>query len=127
MASNAVPPSVTPPSPYEWPQDLVKPVTAITRDSQAKVTCPNHGFTVLDQGQTFLCFKQVEGMRQINGLDCIIQKVIDSNHFTVNIDSTNYYDYMSSGVVIVDSGSPPIQQSGFQYFNTPFQNITNTL
>lgn len=127
MSSNAIPPSVTPPSPDEWPQDLVKTVTNITRDSQAMVTAPNHGFTSLDQGVTFLCFKQVEGMRQINGLDCLIQKVIDTNTFTVNINTTNFYDYLSGGVIIVDSGQPPIEQSGFQVFNTPFQNIANTL
>jgi len=127
MTSNAVPPSVTSPSPLEWPQDLVKTVTNITRDSVAKVTCPTHGFTSLDQGMTFICFKQVQGMYQINGLDCLIQTVIDTNNFTVNIDTTNYFDYRGGGVIIVDSGQPPIEQSGFQVFNTPFQNIANTL
>src|SRR5277367_6940499 len=120
MTSNAVPPSVTPPSPLEWPQDLVKTVTNITRDSVAKVTSPNHGFTALDQGMTFICFKQVQGMYQINGLDCLIQTVIDTNNFTVNINTTNYFDYRGAGVIIVDSGQPPIEQSGFQVFNTPF-------
>jgi hypothetical protein len=123
MSSNAVPPSVTPPSPDEWPQDLVKVVTNITRDSQAKATVVGHGFTSLDQGVTFICFKQVQGMLQINGLDCLIQSVIDSDNFTVNINSTNFYDYRGGGVIIVDSGKPTIQQSGFQVFNTPFQNI----
>lgn len=127
MASNAVPPSVTPPSPFEWPQDLVKTVTNITRDSQAKVTVPTHGFTALDQGVTFVCFKQVQGMLQINGLDCLIVSVIDTNNFTVSINSTNFYDYRSGGVIIVDSGQPPIEQQGFQVFNTPFQNIAQTL
>lgn len=127
MTSNAVPPSVTPPSPDEWPQGLVKAITGITRDSQATVTVSNHGFTSADQGQTFICFKQVQGMLQINGLDAIVQQVIDTNNFTVNVNTTNYYDYMANGVIIVDSGSPPVQQSGFQYFNTPFQNIANIL
>ncbi len=66
-------------------------------------------------------------MLQINGLDCLIQQVIDTNNFTVNINSTNFYDYRGGGVVIVDSGQPPIQRQGFQIFNTPFQNIANTL
>lgn len=127
MTSNAVPPSVTPPSPNEWPQDLVKTITGITRDSKARVTIVGHGFTSLDEGVTFVCFKQVQGMLQINGLDCLIIEVIDSDHFTVSIDSTNFHDYMSGGVIIVDSGQPPIQRQGFQYFNTPFQNIATTL
>jgi hypothetical protein len=127
MTSNAVPPSVTPPSPLEWPQDLVKVITNITRDSKAKVTSAGHGFTSLDEGVTFVCFKQVQGMLQINGLDCLIVQVIDSANFTVSINSTNFYDYRSGGVIIVDSSLPPVQQQGFQIFNTPFQNVATTL
>lgn len=127
MTSNAVPPSVTPPSPFEWPQDLIKPITGITRDHEAKVTSVGHGFTSADEGVTFLMFKQVQGMLQINGINCLIQQVIDTDNFTVNINSTNFYNYTNSGVAIVDSGQPPSQQVGFQIFNTPFQNIANTL
>lgn len=127
MTSNAVPPSVTPPSPDEWPQDLVKDITNITRDSQATVTVVGHGFDSLSEGITFICFKQVQGMLQINGLDALIQKVIDADHFTVNINTTGFHDYRGAGVIIVDSGLPPIQQSGFQVFNTPFQNVANQL
>jgi len=123
MTSNAVPPSVTPPSPLEWPQDLVKTITGITRDSRARVTIVGHGFTSLDENTTFVCFKQVLGMLEINGLDCLILQVVDADHFTVSINSTNFHDYMSGGVIIVDSGQPPRQRQGFQVFNTPFQNI----
>ena len=125
MTSNAVPPSVTPPSPNEWPQDLVKQITNISQDSQAVITVPNHGFTSLDEGQTFVSFHTVEGMLQINHLDAIIQKVIDANNFTVNINTTNFFLYRGQGVLLVESGLPPVQQQGFQYFNTPFQNIAN--
>ena len=128
MASNAVPPSVTPPSPYEWPQDLILYMTGVTKNNQAYVTCPGHGFTSADQQTTFICFKQVEeGCLQINGLNALIQKVIDVDTFTVNIDSTNFYAYQSGGVVIVDSGRPPVQQQGAQVFNRPFQNIATVL
>lgn len=127
MTSNAVPPSVTPPSPYEWPQDLIKPITAITKDSRAQITSTAHGFTSVDVGQTFLMIKQVLGMLQINGQNCLIQEIVDANNFTVNINSTNYYTYVSGGVAIVDSGEPPVETQGFQTFNTPFQNIAKTL
>jgi hypothetical protein len=127
MASNAVPPSVTFPSPFEWPQDLVKAITGITRDSQAKVTCVAHGFTTADEGITFIMLKQVLGMLQINGINALIQEVIDSDNFTININSTTFSNYVTGGVVIVDSGQPPAEQVGFQVFNTPFQNIANTL
>lgn len=66
-------------------------------------------------------------MIQINGLNCLIQQVVDSGHFTVNIDSTNFYTYQGAGVVIVDTGLPPTQTTGFQIYNRPFQNIANTL
>lgn len=123
--SNAIPASVTFPSPNEWPQNLIKPITGITQNIIAKITSPSHGFTVSDQGITFLMFKQVEGMFQINGLNALIQTVIDANNFTVNLDTTNFYQYRGLGVAIVDSMQPPIQQQAFQVFNTPFQNIFN--
>lgn len=123
MTSNAIPPSVTYPSPNEWPQDLIKNISNITRNNFAKVTSVAHGFTVLDKGITFVMFKQVRGMIQINARNALIQSIIDVDNFTVNIDSTNFYNYVSDGVIIVDSGSPPIQQQGFQVFNRPFQNV----
>lgn len=127
MTSNAVPPSVTPPSPLEWPQDLIVAITGISKDSLAKITAPSHGFTAADQGQTFIGIKQVQGMFQINGLNGLVQQVIDSSNFTVNIDSTNFYTYHSGGVVLIDSGQPVVEQQGFQVFNTPFQNIATVI
>lgn len=120
--SNAIPPSVTPPSPNEWLNTL-RTVTAITNDSVAQVTCPNHGFTSQDQGVTTVMFLQVQGMRQINGVPGRIQSVLNSNQFTVNVNTTNFYPYSSGGVISIDTGSPAVQQASFQYFNTPFQNI----
>jgi len=122
MASNAVPPSVTPPSPNEW-LNTVRDITNITKSSQALVTSVGHGFTSLDQGLTFICFKQVEGMIQINGLNALVQTVVDADNFTVNIDSTNFYTYQSRGIFIIDSGIPPVSQQGFQVFNTPWENV----
>ena len=107
MTSNAVPPSVTPPSPFEWPQGLIKPISGITKATQAQITSTSHGFTSADVGVTFVGFKQVQGMLQINGLNALIQSVIDANNFTVNVNSNNFHTYTSGGVVIVDSGEPP--------------------
>jgi hypothetical protein len=125
VTSNAVPPSVTPPSPDEWPQDLIKTITGITNNNRAVITVTDHGFISEDEGQTFLMFKQVQGMIQINGMNALIEEIIDDDSFSVNINSTSFYPYSSSGVAIVDSGLPPVQTSGFQTFNTPFQNIAN--
>lgn len=122
MTSNAVPPSVVPPSPYEWP-DTIRTVTGVTKDSQATVTCPSHGFTTDDQGQTFVMFLQVVGMLPINGMTGIIQQVVNTNVFTVNINTTNFPVYRSGGVISILTGQPPVETVGFQTFNTPFQNI----
>lgn len=122
MSSNAVPPSVTPPSPNEWPE-TIRSLTGITNGSITTVTCPDHGFITEDEGVTSVMFKQVEGMIQINGMNAIVQLVIDTNTFTVNIDSTNFYTYTANGVIVIDSGTPPVQEASFQFFNTPFQNI----
>lgn len=86
-----------------------------------------HGFTAADIGVTFVMFKQVLGMLQINGFNALIQEVMDADNFTVNINSTIFSNYASGGVIIVDSGQPPSQQIGFQVFNTPFQNVANDL
>lgn len=125
MASNAVPPSVTPPSPYEWPQ-TVKTITNITTDSQAKVTCPTHGFTSADIGQTSVMFLQVKGMLPINGLPGVIQQIVDADNFVVNVNTTFFPIYRSGGVISILTGQPPVETVGFQTFNTPFQNIATT-
>lgn len=125
MSSNAVPPSVTPPSPYEWP-NTIKAITNVTTDSQAQVTCPSHGFTAADVGQTSVMFLQVRGMLPINGLPGLIQSIVDSNNFTVNVNTTFFPVYRGGGVISILTGQPPVEQQGFQYFNTPFQNIATT-
>jgi len=122
MTSNAVPPSVTPPSPNEWPE-TIETITGINNDSQAKITCPNHGFTSSDVGITSIMVKQVIGMLPINGLPGLIQQVIDVNNFIVNINTTNFPIYRSGGVISILTGQPPVERQGFQYFNTPFHNI----
>lgn len=120
--SNPIPPSVTPPSPNEWPSTIYS-LTGITRDNQAIITSAGHPFTIADIGITSIDFLQVRGMIQINGLPGVIQSVPDSSHFTVNINTTNFSAYTSGGVYNVLTGEPPTQTVGFQVFNTPFQNI----
>lgn len=120
--SNPIAPSVVPPSPFEWP-DTIRIVTNITKDREAVVICPSHGFTSEDENVTTVGFLQVKGMIQINGLPGVIQKVIDANTFTVNINTSQFFPYVSDGVISIETGTPPIEQTGSQWFNTPFQNI----
>lgn len=124
MSSNAVPPSVTPPSPYEWPQ-TIKPISGITNNSLAQITCIAHPFTSQDEGVTFILFKQVKGMLPINGMSCLISEVIDVDHFTVDLNTTTFPIYRSEGVISILTGQPPSETSGFQIFNRPFQNIAS--
>jgi hypothetical protein len=65
-------------------------------------------------------------MLQLNGLNGVIQQVIDDNNFTVNIDTSQFYTYTSGGYANIVTGIPPIETVGFQTFNTPFQNIATT-
>ncbi len=123
--SNAIAPSVTPPSPFEWPE-TIRTLTGITNAAEAQVTCPNHGFTSADQGITSVMFLQVEGMLPINHTPGRIQTVIDSNNFTVNINSTQFPAYSSAGVISIITGQPPSEQISFQFVNTPLYNIATT-
>lgn len=125
MSSNAVPPSVTPPSPFEWP-NTIRALTGITNDHEATITCPSHGFTSADIGQTFVMFQQVKGMLPINGLPGLIQSVTNATTFTVNINTTFYPIYRGGGIINILTGQPPVETVGFQTFNTPFQNIATT-
>lgn len=122
MTSNAVPPSVTPPSPYEYP-NTIKAITGITNASQAQITCPSHGFTTADIGLTFVMPLQVQGMLLVNGIPGLIQSIVDANNFTVNINTNFFPEYRSGGVISILTSEPPVEQQGFQYFNRPFQNI----
>lgn len=123
--NNAVPASVTPPSPDEW-LSTVKTISGITNARQAVVHCVGHGYTSADLGITSVMFKQVIGMLPINGLPGVIQAIDDVDHFTVNINSTQFPIYRSGGVVITLTGEPPTETVGFQTFNTPWQNIATT-
>ena len=125
MASNAVPPSVTPPSPKEWPQ-TIKAIQGITNDSMASITCASHGFTSDDEDVTQVMYIQVARKQPINGLPGQIKSIVDVDHFTVNINTTFFPSYGGNGVISILTGQPPIEQVGSQIFNTPFQNIATT-
>lgn len=116
------PPSVTYPSPNEYPE-TVFPITGITNDSQAEITCAAYPFTADNEDITQITFKQVRGMLPINGKTCLIVEVIDSSHFTVNVNTTQFPPYIGGGVICIDTGQPVVEQQGSQFFNTPFQNI----
>jgi hypothetical protein len=87
------------------------------------VTCPSHGFSTADENVTSVMFLQVKGMLPINHLPGRIQTVIDSDNFTVNINTTQFPPYVSSGVISIITGQPPSELISFQYVNTPFHNI----
>jgi len=116
------PPSVTYPSPNEWPETVFD-ITAITRAPQAQITCPDYEFGSEDPYVTQITIKKVNGMLPINGLTCLITEVIDASNFLVNVNTTQFPAYTSGGVICIDTGQPVTQTVGAQTFNTPFQNI----
>lgn len=120
--SNAVPPSVTYPSPDEW-LTTVYPITGVTKGSTTTIACSAYPFTSSDIDVTQVTFKQIVGMLPLNGITALIIDVPDSSHFVVNVNSTNFPAYQSGGVICIDTGQPPVEQQGAQYFNTPFHNI----
>lgn len=122
MAMRNIPPSVTYPSPNEWLQ-TVYPITNITNAAQAIVTCSDYSFGSEDPFITQITFKQVGGMLPINGLTCLIIEVISSTQFRVAVNTSSFPAYTTGGVICIDTGQPPVEQQGAQYFNTPFQNI----
>ena len=108
------PPSVVPPSPFEFPE-TVQAITAITQAAQAQVTIPNHGFTTAaDVGITSLSFHFITGMEQMNNLIGLITSVIDVNNITVAINSSTFFPYVSGGQISNIAGHSPYD---------PFENI----
>jgi hypothetical protein len=108
------PPSVVPPSPNEFPV-TVFPITGITQALQPLVTCPNHPFTqAQDATITTVDFLHVVGMQQINSKNAFILNVLNANQFTVGLDTTQMYPYVSGGVISIVGGRAPY---------SPFENI----
>jgi hypothetical protein len=122
MMSNPIAPSVTYPSPNEYP-DTLRTITNITRAREATITSVAHGFDSDDIDVTSVDFLQVRGMTQINGLMGVIQEIPDADNFVVNINTTNFTAYSSGGVASIVTGTPALEDQGAQTFNTPFQNI----
>jgi hypothetical protein len=107
------PPAVVYPSPNEWPNS-VRAITNITNAANAVVESALHGFVAADQGKTIITFHSVKGMIQINGLPGTVVRVIDPNYFTVNINTTDFFSYVSGGQFCIVAGLSPYD---------PFQNI----
>lgn len=118
-------PAVVYPSPNEWPT-TTQPLQGISQAAQAIITCNNHGFTGADIDITSVGFTQVKGMLQMNGQTGVIQKIVDTDHFVVNINSSSFGAYTSGGIVSTITGEPPIETVGFQTMNTPFKNTFST-
>lgn len=116
-----IPPRVVFPSPNEWPE-TVFPIDLISPGSSTKITCSAYPFAQADVNVTTVIFKQVTGMRQINGLPGLITAV-NGDQFTVNINSTNFYPYLGGGVMCIVTGQPPYETVSYQTFNTPFHNL----
>ncbi len=113
---------------YIGPSTLLV-ITALSQAVNASVTA-THSFTSDDIGVTVVTFHGVPGMTQINGLSGIIQSVTSTTSFTVNINSTNFTAYDSSGTAGVDrgfanviTGAPVNTLYGNQLLPTALENL----
>lgn len=106
--SRVIPPSVTFPSPNEWTV-TVHAITGITQSYNPIITAVDHGITLSSSQSTpKVDFTQVKGMQQINGKFAFVTSVIDDDNFTVDLNTSSYYPYISGGFVNVTGGSTPI-------------------
>jgi hypothetical protein len=78
-----------------------KTITGITKGVNAQLTVTGHGFSADDR----VYIDNVSGMTEINGVEATIVSVVDTNNFTVNINSTGYSTYSSGGTVTLQSGA----------------------
>lgn len=96
-------------------------ITGISKAANASITA-THAFTAEDVGVTTVTFHGVSGMNQINTLSGLIQSVTSTTSFTVNINTTNFSDYVSGGIANIITGVPAKTVTGFQIYNTPLSN-----
>lgn len=104
--SRSIPPSVVFPSPNEWPITY-RAITGISREVQAIVTAPDHGFTSADIPYTTLDFTQVKGMQEINGKFAPITEIIDTDNFYINLNTSSFHAYTTGGFANIMAGISP--------------------
>lgn len=78
-------------------------VTAITKASNAQVTCAFHGYSVGDQ----VFFNNIVGMIEINGMTGTVMSTPSSSTFTVNINTTGFSTFTSSDGHVNSAPPPP--------------------
>ena len=79
---------------------VIAKASGISKATQALVTVTDaHSFTTAaDVGVTVVTFHGVPGMKEINGLSGVITSVPTTTTFTVNIDTSNFTAYSSTGI-----------------------------
>lgn len=106
-------------------KDTALTITGISQAANASITA-THAFTSTDIGVTTVTFHGIVGMTQMNTLSGVIQSVTSTTSFTVNINSTSFTAFVSSGnpIANVITGAPPYTTTGFQIYNTPLYNTS---
>jgi hypothetical protein len=80
-------------------------VSAITKESNAKITAAFHGYSVGDQ----VYLSAIQGMSEINDRFLTVTSVVDASNFRVDFDSTGAGTFTGSGGGTVRTGAaaPP--------------------
>jgi hypothetical protein len=71
-------------------------ITGVSQAAQAVITA-THSFTSSDWGVTVVSFHGIPGMTQLNNLYGTVVSSTSTTSFTVNINTTNFTAYSSSG------------------------------
>lgn len=74
---------------------LAKNITDITKDDPCEITAVAHGYTTGDE----VLITDIVGMVELNNLHFTVI-VIDTDTFTIGVDSTGYTEYTSGGICI---------------------------
>lgn len=98
-----------------------KEITAITKATNAKITCPGHGFT----NGTKLYLDNILGMTQLNHMVVTVVSVIDANTFTINVNTLSYstftYTALKSYAKKYIQGTENITWEGMFYLPVRFK------
>ena len=109
LAGTNLPPGnggVVYPSPNEWPVTVIS-VTGITKGINPTITAPNHGLTASAVNIVQVDFSQIKGMQDINGKFGYVTSIVDTNNFTIALDTSFFHSYTSGGFVNINAGYSP--------------------
>ncbi len=78
-------------------------ITNISKSANALVTAPFHGYSVGDR----IFLNEIVGMTELNSRSAKVLFVLNANEFSIDIDTTNYSTFVSSGGALRTAAPAP--------------------